>query len=241
MIWATRRDRESGEQTAWMKQSLPQRYLCVSVNSTLNRQADHFVWKDAAECVTRPCDDTVDRKRVNSCVLKHLFWRKFKHQKNRQKTRKCSLRRATNVTFSKYCGWRRKKPRSAKFLKPRFAQSELIQWFKLIWGRRFWEVCFFAVSVSLSLSLSLSLLLSLALFLSLILSLSHSLTLSLSPSLSFSLSFSFSFAFCLSHSFASSHSLSLSLLFSYILGASQLRTGCLLILIFLTPLAEVTP
>ena len=29
MIWVTRRDRDSGEQTTWIKQSLPQRYVCL--------------------------------------------------------------------------------------------------------------------------------------------------------------------------------------------------------------------
>ena len=35
--------------------------------------SDYFVWKDTSERVVRRCDDTVDKKRVNSCVLKHLF------------------------------------------------------------------------------------------------------------------------------------------------------------------------
>ena len=32
-----------------------------------------LVWKDTSERVARRCDDTVDKKGVNSCVLKHLF------------------------------------------------------------------------------------------------------------------------------------------------------------------------
>ena len=36
-----------------------------------------------SERVARRYDDTVDKKRVKSCVLKHLFWREFSNQKNR--------------------------------------------------------------------------------------------------------------------------------------------------------------
>jgi len=37
------------------------------------------------ERVARRCDDTVGKKRLNSCVLKHLFWRELSNQKYRQK------------------------------------------------------------------------------------------------------------------------------------------------------------
>jgi len=39
----------------------------------MTKHSDYFVWKDTSERVARRCDYTVDRKRVNSCVLKHLF------------------------------------------------------------------------------------------------------------------------------------------------------------------------
>jgi len=39
----------------------------------VTKHSDYFVWKDTSERVARRCDDTVDKKRVNSCVLKHLF------------------------------------------------------------------------------------------------------------------------------------------------------------------------
>ena len=45
------------------------------VNSTVTKHSDYFVCKDTSERVTRRCDDTVDKKQVNSCVLEHLFWR----------------------------------------------------------------------------------------------------------------------------------------------------------------------
>jgi len=39
----------------------------------MTKHSDYFVWKDTSEHVARRCDDTVDKKRVHSCVLKHLF------------------------------------------------------------------------------------------------------------------------------------------------------------------------
>ena len=88
----------------------------------VTKHSDYFVWKDTWERVARRCDDTIDNKRVNSCVLKQLFLEGVEQSKiSSKKTQKCSLRRATNVTFSKFRGWRRKK-KSAGFLIPRFAR-----------------------------------------------------------------------------------------------------------------------
>ena len=39
----------------------------------MTKHSDDFVWKDTSEGVARRCDYTVDKKRVNCCVLKHLF------------------------------------------------------------------------------------------------------------------------------------------------------------------------
>jgi len=47
----------------------------------MTKHSDYFVWKDTSERVARRCDDTVDKKRVNSCVLKHLFLEGFEQQK----------------------------------------------------------------------------------------------------------------------------------------------------------------
>ena len=52
----------------------------------VTKHSDYLVWKDTSEHVARRCDDTVDKKRVNSCVLKHLFWEELSNQKYRQKT-----------------------------------------------------------------------------------------------------------------------------------------------------------
>jgi len=75
IIWVTWRDRNSGKQTIWIKQSLSQRYVCVGFNSrvTVTKHSDYFVWKDASERLTRRYDNIVDKKRVNYCVLKYLF------------------------------------------------------------------------------------------------------------------------------------------------------------------------
>jgi len=45
----------------------------LSVNSTVTKHSDYFVWKNTSEHVTRRCDDTVDKKRLNSCVLNNFF------------------------------------------------------------------------------------------------------------------------------------------------------------------------
>jgi len=48
------------------------------------KHSDYFVSKDTSERAARRCDDTVDKKQVNSCVLKHLFLRELSNQKSRQ-------------------------------------------------------------------------------------------------------------------------------------------------------------
>jgi len=50
------------------------------VNSKVTKQSNHYV-KDTSERVVRRCDDTVDKKRVNSCVLKHLFLERVEQPK----------------------------------------------------------------------------------------------------------------------------------------------------------------
>jgi len=47
--------------------------MCGGVHSKVTKQSNYHVWKDTSERVARRCDNTVDKKRVNSCVLKHLF------------------------------------------------------------------------------------------------------------------------------------------------------------------------
>ena len=45
------------------------------VNSTVTKHSEYFVWKDTSKCGTWRDDDTVDKKRVNIFVLKHLLKR----------------------------------------------------------------------------------------------------------------------------------------------------------------------
>ena len=56
------------------------------VNSTVTKYSDYFVGKDTSERVARRCDDTVDKKRVNSCVLIHLFLEGVEQPKTSPKT-----------------------------------------------------------------------------------------------------------------------------------------------------------
>jgi len=73
IIWIARRNHDSGEQIIWINRvSLKDMYVW-GVNSIVTKHSDYFVWKDTSERVTRRCDDTVDKKQVNSCVLKCLF------------------------------------------------------------------------------------------------------------------------------------------------------------------------
>ena len=58
--------------------------------------------------IARCCDDAVDKKRVNSCVLQHLFGGSSSTKKIVQISWKFFLQRATSAMFSKNCGWRRK-------------------------------------------------------------------------------------------------------------------------------------
>jgi len=44
------------------------------IDLDMTKHSDYFVWKDTSERVARRCDYTVDKKRVNYCVLKHLFF-----------------------------------------------------------------------------------------------------------------------------------------------------------------------
>ena len=80
------------------------------LKSKVTKQSDHFVWKNTSERVARRCDDTVDKKRVNSCVQQTpLFGGSWATNKIAKTPRKRSFRRATNVTFSKFRGSRRQK------------------------------------------------------------------------------------------------------------------------------------
>jgi len=46
------------------------------------KHSDYFVWKDTSERETWRCEDTIDKKLVNSCTLKCLFLRQLSNQRN---------------------------------------------------------------------------------------------------------------------------------------------------------------
>jgi len=52
----------------------------------VTKHSDYFVWKDTSERVARRCDDTVDKKQVNYCALKHFYLEELSNQKYRQET-----------------------------------------------------------------------------------------------------------------------------------------------------------
>ena len=72
------------------------------------KQSDHYVWKDTSERVVRRCDDTVDKKRVNSCVLKHLFLERVEQPKISPKKPEMLSPTRHYVVLSKFRGWRHK-------------------------------------------------------------------------------------------------------------------------------------
>jgi len=52
----------------------------------VTKNSDYFVWKETSQRVARLFDDTVDKKRVKSSVLKQLFLEGVEQPKYRQKT-----------------------------------------------------------------------------------------------------------------------------------------------------------
>ena len=73
-------------------------------SSNVTKHSDYFVGKDTPGRVARRCADTIDKKQVNSCVLKDLFGGSGATKNVAKTPRKCSLQRTTNVTFSKFRG-----------------------------------------------------------------------------------------------------------------------------------------
>jgi hypothetical protein len=108
------------KQQAWTKQSLPQRYSCVGCQ--LN--SDHALRSLCLKGHVRARGSTQWRHRWQEaseflCTKTPLFGGIWATKKMAKKPRKCFLRRAINIVFSKFRGWRRKK-------KPHFARFQLI-------------------------------------------------------------------------------------------------------------------
>jgi len=119
------------------------------VNSIVTKHSVYFLWKDLSERVAQSCDDTVDKKQVNSCVLKHFFGGSWVTKKIDKKPRKCFVRSATNVTFSKFRDWRhtQKNHTPRGFVKPRVLINLLIQ---INSGPKILRSCFLQWKESLS-------------------------------------------------------------------------------------------
>jgi len=85
----------------------------------MTKHSDYFVWKDTSKRVARRCDDTVDEKRMNSCVLKHLFLEGFEQPKISPKNPRNALSDALLISrFQNFAAdATKKKPRSAQFFK----------------------------------------------------------------------------------------------------------------------------
>ena len=96
------------------------------VQSKVTKQSDHYVRKDTSERVARRCDDTVDKKRVNSTVLKHLFLERVEQPKISTKKPGNALSDALLIScFHNFAAdAAQKQLRSARFLKPRFARFQ---------------------------------------------------------------------------------------------------------------------
>jgi len=90
----------------------------------MTKHSDYFVWKDTSERVARRCNDTVDKKRVNSCVLKHLFLKGVEQPKiSPQKSRNALSEAVLMSRFQKFAADAAKKNRPPRgFLNPRFAR-----------------------------------------------------------------------------------------------------------------------
>jgi len=100
IIWVTRRDHDSGKQTTWIKESLPQRYVCVGCQLKSDRalrllclkgnvRARHstlwqYCWQEASEffCITYLFLEGVEQPKtspktpenaLSDALLSHVF------------------------------------------------------------------------------------------------------------------------------------------------------------------------
>ena len=79
------------------------------IDLDMTKHSDHYVWKDTSERVVRRCDDTVEQEASEFlCTKTPLLEESWATKNMNKKNWNCSLRRATNVLFSKFRGWRRK-------------------------------------------------------------------------------------------------------------------------------------
>ena len=89
------------------------------IRNNVTKHSDYFVWKDTSERVARRCDDTVDEKRLNSCVLKHLL----QGVEQPQKWPKYTENALSDVLLmSRFQNFAADDTKKTGFLKPRFAR-----------------------------------------------------------------------------------------------------------------------
>jgi len=113
------------------------------VNSTLIKHSDYFVWKDTSERVTLRCNNTVDKERVNPCVLNISFWRELSNQKTFPKTPEIRSPEHYYFEVLKISQLTpQKRTCSTRFLETALP-AILIKSNQLMWGQRFWKLIFF--------------------------------------------------------------------------------------------------
>ena len=99
---------------------------------------NYFFWTDTSERAARCCKNTVDKKRVNSCVLKHLFLEGVKQPKRSLKPPGNAF--SNTLITSRFQDF----AAAAGFVKPCFVRFWLVKLItELIRCQRFWEVVFF--------------------------------------------------------------------------------------------------
>ena len=108
IIGVTRRDSDDGEQTPLKKRRMSLRGVYVwGINSTVTKHLEDFVSNDTSERLTRRCENSSWQNASEFLFIKTpLFLSEVSNKKINKQTRKWPLRRAANVTFSKFRCWR---------------------------------------------------------------------------------------------------------------------------------------
>ena len=111
----------------------------------MTKLSDYFVWKDTSERGSTLWIHRCQEASEFLCTKTPLFGGSWATKNIAKKTRKCTLRRATNVTFSEFRGWRRKKKsRSARFFETALRAVLIYSLiYSLIRGQAFWQVVSF--------------------------------------------------------------------------------------------------
>jgi len=132
-------DRDVGKQTTLKQEEVALKCVFLwSVNSTVTKHSDCFVGKDTSERVAWRCDDA-SWQRVSEflCTQAPLVWGSSATTQIAQNSQKCSLRCATNVTFSKF--------RSPQTKHTFFVETKLLTVWWLVncrinWDQTFWDL-----------------------------------------------------------------------------------------------------